>query len=189
MKPTFRRIAISAPPVLNNYASAQAWIDYATNQGADALLLRSSIAITNQSIIELICGAGLPVLLNLPKYFHHPSVVGIHLKDSTLPFERNSEFQFYGKSCHDFTGIQQAIDAGIDYVFFSPIFPTHSHPNQLVKGLRQLKEACKLSSIPVFALGGITAQTEDDCLKAGAFGIAAISWFLPPKLRSDAFYS
>jgi len=42
-------------------------------------------------------------------------------------------------------------------------------------GLVVLEQACRAAApVPVFALGGVTAENAADCLRAGAAGIAAI---------------
>jgi thiamine-phosphate pyrophosphorylase len=46
-------------------------------------------------------------------------------------------------------------------------------------GLTVFREACKLATpLPVFALGGVTAANAQQCVEAGAAGIAAIRMFM-----------
>jgi thiamine monophosphate synthase len=49
--------------------------------------------------------------------------------------------------------------------------------------LEQLAEVCRLSAIPVFAIGGITGASVLDVLRAGSYGIAVIGSILD---RADA---
>jgi thiamine-phosphate pyrophosphorylase len=43
--------------------------------------------------------------------------------------------------------------------------------------LNELAIAAKMTSIPVFALGGITWANAPLCMQAGAYGVAGISVF------------
>ena len=55
-----------------------------------------------------------------------------------------------------------------------PVFETQSHPGTALAGLEMLREVCGAVSIPIFAIGGITAQNAGQCLAAGAHGVAVI---------------
>jgi len=64
-----------------------------------------------------------------------------------------------GVSTHTLNEIDIAQSSGADFVTFGPTYPTPSKARYGDPvGLVQLKEACHAFSIPVFALGGITAQ-------------------------------
>ncbi|MCX6604398.1 MAG: thiamine phosphate synthase [Acidobacteria bacterium] len=85
-----------------------------------------------------------------------------------------------GVSCHTLEELRQAESEGADYVFFSPIFQPFSKPGYHPGlGLAALRQACSATTIPLFALGGITAENALDCGAAGAGGVAGISLFLP----------
>jgi thiamine monophosphate synthase len=45
------------------------------------------------------------------------------------------------------------------------------------RGIEALGQAARAVRIPVLALGGITASNAEDCIQAGAAGIAAISLY------------
>jgi thiamine-phosphate pyrophosphorylase len=83
-----------------------------------------------------------------------------------------------GVSCHSLEEVQQAEDAGADYVFFGPVFDTPSkRAYGTPLGLAILRDACRASQIPVIAIGGIDLHGVTACLEAGAAGIAAIRLF------------
>lgn len=84
-----------------------------------------------------------------------------------------------GFSAHDEQEGQAAVEAGVQYLFFSPVFPTASKPGHPGRGLETLRAFCKtFSGIPVLALGGITPERVSACRKAGAHGVAVLSGIL-----------
>ncbi len=80
------------------------------------------------------------------------------------------------RSCHT---LDQIKEAEADFVVFSPIFEGHNHAPGV--GLEQLKLACKVGK-PVFALGGVNWDNAEQCMAAGAKGIAGIRLFQDPTL-------
>lgn len=84
-----------------------------------------------------------------------------------------------GFSAHDVEEGAQAAGAGVDYLFFSPVFQTASKPSALGKGVAALGQMCNtVPKTPVFALGGITPKRVKLCIEHGAYGIAVLSGVL-----------
>jgi thiamine-phosphate pyrophosphorylase len=83
-----------------------------------------------------------------------------------------------GASCHTLEEAREAEAGGASYVFFGPIFDTPAKrsfgPPQ---GIARLAEACRVVRIPVVAIGGVNEENAEECLRAGAGGIAAIRLF------------
>ena len=81
-----------------------------------------------------------------------------------------------GRSAHCSEEVARAADEGADYVFLGPIWPTASHPDSKPLGPAALSLAYDL---PVIAIGGVTPERVAECLRLGAYGVAAISsiWF------------
>ncbi|MEM1269814.1 MAG: thiamine phosphate synthase [Bacteroidota bacterium] len=69
----------------------------------------------------------------------------------------------------------EAVPEKADYVTFSPVFPTSSKPGHPGEGLQALRDVCRQSAVPVYALGGVTPARLDDCREAGAAGVAVLS--------------
>jgi thiamine-phosphate pyrophosphorylase len=66
-------------------------------------------------------------------------------------------------------------DPAADYVSLSPIFASTSKPGYgPVLGAQGLADAVAGSSVPVVALGGVTADTLGPCLAAGAAAVAVM---------------
>lgn len=84
-----------------------------------------------------------------------------------------------GASTHSLDEARQARKEGADFAVFGPIFPTPSKGNFVpLVGTEQLEVAARaLAPFPLFALGGISTGNANECLHAGAVGIAGISLF------------
>jgi thiamine-phosphate pyrophosphorylase len=80
-----------------------------------------------------------------------------------------------GASCHSRAEIARAAEEGADFAVFGPVFEKEKARNRPT-GLEALREACQ-EKIPVLALGGITLENAESCIRAGAAGIAAIRLF------------
>ncbi len=65
---------------------------------------------------------------------------------------------------------------GADAVLLSPI--CGARKGVAAKGLSAITEACATSSVPIYALGGISPDNAAACLLAGATGVAAIGAWL-----------
>lgn len=105
---------------------------------------------------------------------------GVHLGGHSLPPDLARQLlgprRLIGVSTHRTDEILRAAEMGADFVTFGPVFATPSKAayGQPV-GIDALAEACRLSPLPVFALGGIDSLTAREVRRAGAQGIALIS--------------
>lgn len=69
-----------------------------------------------------------------------------------------------------------AAEAGADYVGFGPIFATESKSDAASPvGLPGLRTVRQLISVPIVAIGGISAKNVGEVVEAGADGVAVIS--------------
>ncbi len=110
---------------------------------------------------------------------------GVHLPAGSPPPDRWRTLAppgfLIGVSCHDVEEVRAAAGHGADYVVFGPVFTPQSKSTALApRGLHLLEQAALRVPIPVLALGGITSQNIDACIRSGAAGIAAISLFQRP---------
>lgn len=77
-------------------------------------------------------------------------------------------------SCHDVEQLRQAEQVGADFVTVSPVLPTASHPGAPVLGWSGLRRLCAATTLPVYALGGLTSCDDARARAAGAHGVAGI---------------
>ena len=80
--------------------------------------------------------------------------------------------------CHSLDDIHVARKEQVNLMLFSPVFEKLRGPEAAPQGLEALRQACLAAEdIPVFALGGVTSANAQDCLAAGAAGVAGIRLF------------
>lgn len=111
---------------------------------------------------------------------------GIHLRTDSLPLSAARRLlgphRVVGISTHSIEEVRRANREGADYIVFGPIYDTPSkRPFGPPLGLERLAEACSQSSIPIFAIGGITCDRVSEIRAAGAHGAAVMGAVLTSK--------
>lgn len=120
---------------------------------------------------------------------------GVHLGGHSQPTEivreRIGTDLLIGVSTHSNAEIVSAAKQGADFVTFGPVYATPSKASfGPPQGLNALSEACRISPLPVFALGGISASRATEVRQTGASGIALISAIIAnpdPRAATEAF--
>ena len=108
---------------------------------------------------------------------------GVHLSTrSVSPAAIRSVFGgqlIVGVSTHSLEEASRAHREGADFATFGPVFETASKSVYgPAVGLGQLaRVASALSPFPLIALGGLSTERVETCLRAGAAGVAGISMF------------
>lgn len=105
---------------------------------------------------------------------------GAHLGENDLPIEEARRLAppgfIIGASVSSVVTATRAAAVGADYVALSPTFATGSKDDAGPgHGLTMLTEIRQAISIPLIAIGGITAENVGDVIAAGADGVAVIS--------------
>lgn len=104
---------------------------------------------------------------------------GVHVGQEELPVAAAraplGPDRLVGVSTHSEDQIRQAITDGADYIGVGPVFPSSTKSFSDFPGLRFVQSAATISTVPFFAIGGISPQNLDDVLNAGASRVAITS--------------
>jgi thiamine-phosphate pyrophosphorylase len=108
---------------------------------------------------------------------------GVHLGQGDLPLDLARKVmgpeKLIGISTHNPDQVREASAGKPDYLGFGPIFkPGSKQDHDPVVGIEGLRAVRALTSLPVFAIGGITVENVVEVMKAGANGVAVISAIL-----------
>jgi thiamine-phosphate diphosphorylase len=80
-----------------------------------------------------------------------------------------------GRSVHSAESARKAEADGAHLLVLGTVFPSGSHPGGETGGLARVRETAAAVSVPVVAIGGITASNAASVMEAGASGVAVIS--------------
>jgi thiamine-phosphate pyrophosphorylase len=108
---------------------------------------------------------------------------GVHLGQGDLPLDLARKVmgpdKLIGISTHSPEQVVAATAGGPNYLGFGPIFtPGSKLDHDPVVGIDGLKAIRPLTALPIFAIGGITADRTEEVIRAGANGVAVISAIL-----------
>lgn len=100
---------------------------------------------------------------------HLPLTIAIEQCDKISRFER------VGISTHSVEDAITAQRLGATYITAGHIFATDCKKGVPPRGLTYLEEVCKVVSIPVFGIGGVTIENAKEVINHGAQGICMMS--------------
>ncbi|MBR6069180.1 MAG: thiamine phosphate synthase [Ruminococcus sp.] len=92
-----------------------------------------------------------------------------------LTAEEKAFFRIIGASCHSVADALKAQELGAAYITAGHVFATDCKRGLPPRGLDFLREVCSAVSIPVYAIGGISAENYGSVLAAGAAGACVMS--------------
>jgi Thiamine monophosphate synthase len=186
---SFVRIAILEPALAFSYPETPTfdhrmrgdlavWLAKAKFRKADACYPRVN-AMPTQAALGVMDFIRKELQLIAPAKFHDAGIfaVAFHHRSAEKPMLPPGQY-LRGISCHGLEEVRSAEAAGFDYAFLSPVHSTASHPGATALGLEEFRKVCKLSRLPIFALGGMDESKARECLDAGAIGWAGIRAFM-----------
>ncbi len=104
---------------------------------------------------------------------------GVHCREKSMhpnDIKKINSSLLVGSSVHSVELAKHAEENGADFLQFGPVYYTSSKARYgEPQGIDKLRKVCDETTIPVYAVGGITPEHASDCINAGAFGVAGIS--------------
>ncbi|HEX3633260.1 MAG TPA: Nudix family hydrolase [Casimicrobiaceae bacterium] len=108
---------------------------------------------------------------------------GVHWSAARLLAARSRpDDMLCAASTHDAAELEQAATLGVDWVVLGPVRQTPTHPDARPLGWQRFAELAAGSPMPVYALGGLSAEDLDVAVAHGAHGVALrrAAWPAPP---------
>ena len=163
-------------------------IERVAASGVDGVILREKdLSAEEYQVlarqVKAVCQKrGIPCLLHT----YVQDAIDLNVKSIHLPLhilkglddERRTIFQHLGASCHSLEDVCEAERLGCTYVTLGHIFATDCKPGLPPRGIDLLRSVCLASSIPVYAIGGISPDNVVACREAGAAGACVMSGFM-----------
>lgn len=160
-------------------------LDTVVNEGIDILQIRENDLAQNEliefgrDIVTLVDGRSA-IVINSNVAAAISLGVGLHLPESQTPldpreFERLAPGALIGRSFH---GSLPSATERLDYLIFGHVFSTSSKPGLPPRGLEHLSTVVSTSRLPIWAVGGISADNAASVIQAGSAGIAVIGAIL-----------
>jgi thiamine-phosphate pyrophosphorylase len=118
------------------------------------------------------------------------AAAGVQLGKNSLPIEAARTLlgprSLIGASIHSLEEVADAKDRGADFVLFGPVYFTPSKAGfGAPQGLAALKKIVEVGALPVYAIGGITAENVRAVREVGARGIALIAAIIAAEKPKD----
>jgi thiamine-phosphate diphosphorylase len=147
-----------------------------------AVLVRAIVVLANGSNTRILVNDRVDVALAA-------GAAGVHLRGDSISASRARSMAppgfLIGRSVHDATEASQ-VGADLDYLVAGTVWATPSKPpGQALLGTEGLAAVVRASTVPVLAVGGVTAERISEVAASGAAGVAAIGLFMPSNPAAD----
>ena len=147
--------------------------------GVDIVQLRDkhldALALLRRAeVVQSVCrSAGVPFILNdRPDLALACQADGVHVgQDDAPPWLARQilgPHALVGRSTHAPAELRAARHEPVDYLSTGPVNPTPTKPGRAGTGLAYLTEAAQHAAVAWFVTGGVTPETVDDMVAAGA---------------------
>lgn len=80
-----------------------------------------------------------------------------------------------GTSVHSAEQLKEAAEMGVSYVVAGHVFPTDCKPGLEPRGVEFIQSMCQKAIMPVYGIGGIRPENEEQVIQAGAAGVCIMS--------------
>lgn len=137
---------------------------------------RDALSELAQRVIAMAHEQGAKVLLNGDVALAQQlGADGVQLTSRQLAeLTERPSLDWCAASCHSAEELRRAQALGCDLVLLSPVLPTQSHPGAAHLGWQNFAAIAADSSIPVYALGGLSHEDMTGAWQHGAHGIALL---------------
>lgn len=181
------RLHVLTDTVLQSRFSHLELAKMAIKGGADTIQFRQKIGTTREMIEiarqlkELCKDSGVTLIVNdRLDVAIAADADGVHLGQDDFPIalarKLLGESRIIGGSAASLEEAQKCFAEGADYIGFGPVYPTASKADaDPVTGIKLLRQTVEAISLPIIAIGGISADNTPEVIRAGARGIAVIS--------------
>jgi 8-oxo-dGTP diphosphatase len=123
---------------------------------------------------------GCKVMVKTP----HPGADGIHLTAAELmQLHQKPAISLVAASCHTREELERAMQLELDFAVLGPV---REKADAFALGWEHFAEIVRATSIPVYAIGGLTRADSEDAWRAGAHGVAMIRGAWTPGSRPPA---
>ncbi|MGV6818538.1 MAG: Nudix family hydrolase [Thiotrichales bacterium] len=105
---------------------------------------------------------------------------GLHVSGKSLEsFKQGPQADelLLSASCHNLEEVQRAAALGFDLAMLSPVLPTPTHPDKPALGWPAFNAVAEAAGLPLYALGGMSAERLPEAWEHGGQGIAATRSF------------
>lgn len=138
---------------------------------------------TARRLGEIARARGLVLLVGLHAELAEAAEAhGVHLPERALgdapALRRRRPDWILTGAAHGAEGLAAGKAAGLDAMLLSPVFPSRSASAGKALGLARFSELVEGAGLPVYALGGVNAETAPELVGSGAAGIAAVEGLL-----------
>ncbi len=174
-------------------------VSAAIEGGASLVQLREKSTPPDEKLaaaraVQAVCRSyGVPFLVNdEPEFARRVDADGVHVgrEDLSPRIARTmlGPRALVGVTVYGKPGEEDAAkSAGADYLGVGPFFPSPTKPDEPVLSLHILDQVVHRARIPVFAIGGITAENARTLARHGVAGVAVVSAIMDaPDPRSAA---
>ena len=139
-------------------------------------LPRAALRELSLQVVKLAHAHGAQVLINSDiELAREAGADGVHLNGTQLAeCVSRPDMAWCAASSHNAAELQRANELGLDFALLSPVLPTRSHPGAAHLGWEAFAAMAASSSIPVYALGGLSGDDMKTAWQHGAHGIALL---------------